>query len=196
MASVGAAPVIRPLDADMFENAVLRVRVRKPQGWRYIDTLSWSLIWSATKFETGEMSDEELKSFASRPLVVMAPDEVDRTDVHPNMSIWPDPETSPEESLASAHRSCIPGLQRIFRDFELLEGPAGAQLGGADASRLRLRYIAAAHHGVSRQCDVEHYFVKRDQVFVGINFAHATEGHDRTVLDQLREIRESFQFWD
>lgn len=196
MAAMAGKPVLRSSAADVFENDILRVRVPKPEGWRYLDTLEWALNWSDTKFESGEISDDELKEFARRPLFFMTTNEEDDTGVHANVSLWPDPDIPAGEELAEGHARFLPGVQRLFLDFDLLEGPASSSLGGAPASRLHFRYTAQSHSGGKRACEVQHYLLKRDELFIGINFAHAVQGHPEHVLKELWEIRDNMEFWD
>lgn len=195
-ASAAAKPILNPGGADVYENAILRVRARKPEGWKYLGRIEWALLWSDTRFREDLFSDDELKQILGQPLVTMVPIEKDRTNVEPHMSICPDPMADSQWSLAEGHENCRLACEELMHDFLVLEGPHPSEIGGVAASRMVARYTHTSVSEASVSCEVEHFLVKRDGLFVGVNFGRATAPHAPGVLAQLEGIRDSLEFWD
>ena len=193
LAAVAAEPALRRKDEDVYQNDVLGVRILKPQGWKFINRLEWNLVWADIRYQTDTMSDDELKSLLGQPLVIIARG-ADHTNVQPNMSLWPDPELEPELPLLDAHQIYPDFCEEYFHDFELLSRPALATLGGVPASRLTFRYTYVSGTERSVRCDVEHFLVLRKQLYVGVNFGRATQGHSAVALQELDSIKRSVVF--
>lgn len=195
LAASAAAPAVRPTAAETYENDVLRMSLEKPRGWKFIDRLEWSLKWSDVRYESEDLPEELLKELLGQPLFVMARADLDRTDVSPNVSLWPEVNMDLALPLTDAHWEYVDAASEIMKRFRLLEPPAAATLGGIPASRMRLRYFHETGSEGSALCEVEHYLVKRGEVFLGINFGRAAEGHSREVLEELESVRDSVAFW-
>lgn len=192
-AATAAAPAIRPAASDVFESSFLGLRLTKPERWRYVDTALWNLIWANTRFDADDYSDEELKEVLGQPLVVIAPVRLDSTNVHVNVSLWPEPPLPDGIDLVLAHRDHLDLAASFMRDFELLAEPRPSSLGRLHGSGAQLRYSAELQDGFTAPCVVEHFLVVRPEALVGINLARAESGHASSVIEELESVRDSFE---
>jgi hypothetical protein len=193
MAASAAKPVVRADEEDVYENDALRMRIVKPSGWEYADRVEWSLFWEGVRYQSGELGQDELKALMTQPLVVMSREDP-RTPIRASVSVYPDPDVPPEDSLAEAHARYVRVLSRIWLDFELLEPPEPASLGTLPASRLRGRLTAEHATEGNHTGDVEHYLLNRYGLVIGFTFARAPKGCTDSIVSELESIRESVEF--
>jgi len=126
--------------SDIFENATIGFYVEKPVDWHYV-----TVEQNMENLERTQLSSEEyqelLLKYANAPLIAMTKHEEPFDDLNPSLKVnikpYGDLDRSDPKLIL---KLVIPSFEKMFDDFEILEGPSDTSISGISSGYVRIAY--------------------------------------------------------
>ena len=177
-------------DTDVFQSPTAGFQLTKPTEWTYV-----SATQNLENIKAVKLSDEEfhaaMQKYATAPLVAIMKYPEPYDDLNPSfkVSIKPYGELkgkAPEELI----NLFIPQLQKIFKDFVLVQAPTEAVVSGMKSAYARMNYTLEIPDGRTFPTTSELWIVPRGDYYFTI--ATGTRQDEKTgTREEIRAILET-----
>ena len=126
--------------SDIFESATVGFYVEKPTDWHFVTAEQVMDNLERTQLSSEEYRELLLK-YANAPLVAMTKYEEPFDDLNPSLKVnvkpYGDLDRSDPKTILNL---VIPSFERMFNDFEVLEGPSDTLVSGISSAYVRIAY--------------------------------------------------------
>ena len=179
-------------EADTFRSPTAGFEITKPVEWRFVTAAEVQENLKATKLNDQEFQAAMLK-YATAPLVAMMKYPEPFDDVNPSFkaNIKPLGQLKGKTAI-ELMAMMVPQLEKVFRDYELVQAPVTTEVSGLDAAYARINYSLETAAGLTFPCTSELWIVPRGDYFfllgAGTRQDEST-GSRNEVQDILRSIK-------
>jgi hypothetical protein len=152
-------------EADTFRNPTAGFELTKPAEWQYITAAEAQENLKATKLNDQEFQAAMLK-YATVPMVAMMKYPEPYDDINPSFKVNIKPLGQLKGRTAVELVSMIlPQLQKVFKDYELVQAPVEIEVSGLKAAYARINYSLETVDGSTFPCASELWIVPRGDYF-------------------------------
>ena len=148
-----------------FSNVTAGITIEKPDEWRFLTAQQ-----NADNLARVELDDasfqEQMRKYASAPLVVMSKHAEPFNDLNPSLKITIKPfgqlkGTDPKEMLGMIY----PAMEKAYRDFKLVQAPHDTVVSGLKAAHMRIDYTLVNSDGKEFPTASELWIVPRGDFY-------------------------------
>lgn len=152
-------------DANTFSNPTAGLEISKPTAWQFTTAAQAQENLKATKLNDQEFQATMLK-YASAPMVAMMKYPEPFDDVNPSFKVnikplGPMKGKTPIEIISAI----LPQLQRVFKNYELVQPPMDVEVSGLKAAYARIHYSLETGDGLKFPTSSELWIVPRGDFF-------------------------------
>jgi len=162
-------------EPDVFSSPTAGFKVTKPSGWHFMSAEQNKANLKAVKMNDQEFQ-QAMEKYATAPLVAMTKHEEPYADVNPsfrvNIRALGDLKGKPPVELAGL---LVPQLQKVFKDFDLVQPPIEIVVSGHKSAYVRMNYTLETADGGAYPTTSELWIVPRGDYFFMVGAGTRTD---------------------
>lgn len=165
LVAISVPSLVSAQDPDLYRNPTVGLALEKPADWRFVTAEENSENLKRTKLTDAEFQ-KKMEKYATAPLVALMKHPEPFDDLNPSLKVNIKPlgdldPTDPKKILTLLTEQ----FPKLFKDYELVEGPIETKVSGLIAGYARIHYSLEIPDGRSFPTCSELWIIPRGSYF-------------------------------
>ena len=177
---------------DYYFNQTLGIKLKKPAGWVFASAAENAKNLENIRLEDPKFQELVIK-YSTTPLVVLTKYQEPYPDLNPSFKMNTRPYGNlPTKDPLEILNMISPMMQRLFKDYKLIEGPKEVTISGIRSGYLKIYFTLQSQGGDSFPTCSELWIIPRENFFFMLG-AGTRQDEKTGKLAEIREIINSIE---